>query len=166
MLPYLDVSTLKETPSLFFGLLRHRTQHNLVDWATSDLYQMDKAWQLGLLPVIFSPLCMVMYGKEYGALVPFEPNAAHRGDIVGFPRSLHLLEAQATLMSFLDNVVNFHIGGRQPEKPIFTEMDSDVLGWVRTCGRRCGMVTLYIPAFFSPSEARHGCFRIRRPAPH
>ncbi|KAI5369222.1 putative HicA mRNA interferase family [Septoria linicola] len=45
--------------------------------------------------------CVVMYGKHYGKLVSWDKQAAHRLDMVNFPRGLLIFEAQFELSRFL-----------------------------------------------------------------
>ena len=61
LLPYLDVSALKDNPSLIFALMHYRTQYTLEDWATFDMHQFRDPWKSGLLSLEFSPLCVAMY---------------------------------------------------------------------------------------------------------
>lgn len=46
-----------------------------------------------------------MHGSDYGKVVPWDKDAAHPWDIVGFPRAQLILEAQRHLMQVLRGVV-------------------------------------------------------------
>lgn len=46
-----------------------------------------------------------MYGPRYGRYTPWDTNAAHRLEIVGFPRGRLIIEAQAVIMVFLRHMV-------------------------------------------------------------
>lgn len=46
-----------------------------------------------------------MHGPNYGELVEWDEDAAHRLDIIGFPRGQLILDAQATLLCILCNIV-------------------------------------------------------------
>ncbi|KAJ4354966.1 hypothetical protein N0V95_003375 [Ascochyta clinopodiicola] len=57
----------------------------------------------------------MMYGLKYGSYVHWQYDAAHRLDIMGYPRGRLILEAQATLLKFLRHVLerllhDLHIG--------------------------------------------------------
>jgi len=60
---------------------------------------------MGHISSDFSRKCIVMQGSGYGNLTPYNERAAHRWDIVGFPRGRMILDAQRCLMGFLRKAV-------------------------------------------------------------
>lgn len=68
LLPYLNVDALRDNPSLVFALLHNRVEHSLEDWAPFDSHQFRNAWDVGLLALDFSPMCVIMHGKQYGTV--------------------------------------------------------------------------------------------------
>ncbi len=60
---------------------------------------------------------MVMHGQRYGELTPWESKAAHRSDIIGFPRARLITEAQAFLLKFLRKIVDQILDRTNPETP-------------------------------------------------
>jgi hypothetical protein len=105
LVPYLDAETLSMDPVLLIALLHYRTQFSPAQWSPFDHHQLTVAWGAGLLDAHFNKHCVVMFGDEYGKLVPWNKDAAHRVDIIGFPRGALILEAQAYLMGLLRQLV-------------------------------------------------------------
>lgn len=117
LLPYLAMDILKDNPAFLFALLHYRTLYSMEDWATFNLHQFRGAWKNGTVATQYSSMCVVVHGKDYGTLVPFDANAAHRGDMVGLPRAQLLLEAQANLMGFLSKVMDLTLEGANLDSP-------------------------------------------------
>lgn len=117
LLPWLDADELTINPMALLALLHFRTAHEPPEWAPWDTSQLTMPFTRGLLDVDFSPKCVVMYGPKYGDLVEWEVKAAHRADILGFPRARLTLEAQALLLRFLRGVVDqiLDVDGSSPE---------------------------------------------------
>ncbi|KAL5398629.1 hypothetical protein PMIN02_001325 [Paraphaeosphaeria minitans] len=105
LVPYLDVETLSMDPAMLIALLHNRAQFSPADWAPFDHQALTVAWGGGMFGVHFNKNCISMFGDSYGELIPWENEAAHRADIVGFPRGRLILEAQAYLMGFLRKLV-------------------------------------------------------------
>ncbi|KAF2451954.1 hypothetical protein P171DRAFT_468363 [Karstenula rhodostoma CBS 690.94] len=105
LVPYLDAATPSMDPAVFIALLQYRTQSSPAEWASFDHQQLTVPWGSGLFDVHFNSQSVVMFGEDYGKLTPWEKEAAHRVDIIGFPRGRLILEAQSYLMSFLHKVV-------------------------------------------------------------
>lgn len=110
LLPYLSVDVLKNDPALFLSLLYNRTYYHPYMWAPSDSMELATGWNLCYLDVEISGACVAMYRENYGSLVAWDAQAAHRSDIVPFPRAKLILEAQACLLRFLRDVVNQILG--------------------------------------------------------
>lgn len=111
LLPWLDVESLKEDPARLLGLLNNRTRFSPEDWASHDNEVLMFGYNQGFLAIDYNPLCVVMTGSKYGELVPWDESAAHRLDIIGFPRAQLILEAQAVLLTFLVQVVEGLVEG-------------------------------------------------------
>ncbi|KID83354.1 hypothetical protein MGU_09352 [Metarhizium guizhouense ARSEF 977] len=117
LLPWLNVEVLKTNPAVLFALLHYRTAYSPQHWAAFDSQQLDLSWASGYFNVDFSPKCVVMYGHKYGSLVDWDKHAAHRADILGFPRASLVLEAQAYLMEVLHNIVTKILEGVDNSQP-------------------------------------------------
>ena len=116
LLPYLNVEVLRTNPAVLFGLLWNRTHYSPEDWAPFDNKELTISWAAGFYDLEYCGSCVIMYGPRYGKLTPWEPKAAHRSDIVGFPRARLIIEAQACLLGFLRRVVDQILEGC-PEAP-------------------------------------------------
>ncbi|KAF3047047.1 hypothetical protein E8E12_010776 [Didymella heteroderae] len=81
------------------------------DWAPYDHEQLRTPWELGLLDTAFTKGAVVMFGPRFGAYTFWQKESADRFDIVGFPRAKLVLEAQATLLGFLQRVVEQLLAG-------------------------------------------------------
>lgn len=121
LLPWLSVEVLKTNPAVLFALLHYRTVYPPQDWAAFDCRQLTLSWACGWLDVDYSAKCVVMYGPRYGDFVDWEAGAAHRADILGFPRARLVLEAQAYLMEVLCNIVDKILDGADDSQPVRTE---------------------------------------------
>jgi len=118
LLPYLNVELLKTNPAVFFGLLHNRTLYPPEDWVSFDNKELTLGWAMGYFDLEFCGHCVVMHGARYGELAPWEPKAAHRSDIIGFPRARLIIEAQACLLGFLRRVVDQILPSASPEQPV------------------------------------------------
>lgn len=118
----MDAETLSKDPAIVIALLQYRTQFSPAEWASFDHQQLTTGWGAGLLEAHFNSQCVVMWGKDYGKLTPWETNAAHRVDIIGFPRGEMILEAQSYLMGFLRQLAEAICG---PE----LEQESGATNW-------------------------------------
>lgn len=83
-----------------------------------------------------------MYGPRYGELVDWQAGPAHRADILGFPRALLVLEAQAYLMGILRKIVDKTLESADLSKPATSEKWKSVinLGF-----KQSGMVEFWSP---------------------
>ncbi|KAG4442716.1 hypothetical protein IFR05_001823 [Cadophora sp. M221] len=111
LLYWLDVESLKKDPARLLGLLYNRARLSPEQWAPHENHNLHFGFHQGFLAIDFSGLCVVMHGEDYGKLVPWEKSAAHRLDIIGFPRGQLILEAQAILLDFLCGVVRQLVEG-------------------------------------------------------
>ncbi|PNP76801.1 hypothetical protein FNYG_09905 [Fusarium nygamai] len=117
LLPWLNVHVLKSNPAVLFALLHYRTAYPPQSWATFDSNQLKVSWAAGYFDVDFSAKCVVMHGDQYGSLVDWEAKAAHRGDTLGYPRAMLVLEAQAYLFEVLCNIVDKILEGVPLQPP-------------------------------------------------
>ncbi|THY63311.1 hypothetical protein D6C99_00610 [Aureobasidium pullulans] len=104
-LPYLDAQTLSEDPTLFLSLLHHRTANEPEQWLMFDNANIVLAEHFAIVPNTFNPNCVVAQGPEYGKLVKWNADQAHRWEIIGFTKAHHLLTAQKSMMTLLSNCV-------------------------------------------------------------
>lgn len=107
-LPYIDLPSLSESPMPLLSLMHHRVHGEPSDWVLFDSEQMDVAFDLG--NTRNNPHCVVMYGKYYGELIPWNVDSAHRCDIMGYPRARLILESQRLLFRFLKTMVELIMG--------------------------------------------------------
>lgn len=105
LLPYLDTDTLTKNPEALIGLMRHRTAARPEEWALFDNEQIRRSWAMGLFDLEFDHGAVVMHGSFYGRYATWDADAVHRCDMIGFPRGRLIIEAQATLMNFLRQVM-------------------------------------------------------------
>lgn len=117
MLPYLSIEVLKDDHVKFLSLLYHRTRYTPQQWAPFDTAQLRFAWDNAMISTVHSPKCIVMTGSGYGTLTTWQKDAAHRFDIIGFPRGLMILQAQQHLMNFLRKLVEHLLTGVDSSAP-------------------------------------------------
>ncbi|KAF2130934.1 hypothetical protein P153DRAFT_251278, partial [Dothidotthia symphoricarpi CBS 119687] len=118
LLPYLDLETLANNPAALVGLIHARANSSPAEWAPFDHEQLRSSWGLGLLDAEFNAGAVIMFGSKYGTYTKWEAKAAHRFDLVGFPRAQQIFEAQATLMRFLQQVVEKLLEGLQDAEAV------------------------------------------------
>ncbi|TIA54016.1 hypothetical protein D6C77_07912 [Aureobasidium pullulans] len=104
-LPYLDAETLSEDPTLFFSSLHHRTSNEPERWMMFDNSNLVLAEHFSIIPNVFNPHCVVAQGSDYGKLVKWNAEQAHRWEIIGFSKAHHLFTAQKKILSLLSNCV-------------------------------------------------------------
>jgi hypothetical protein len=154
LLPWLNVRVMKTNPAVLFALLHYRTAYAPQLWAAFDSRQLTLGWAAGWFDVDFSAKCVVMYGHQYGSLVDWEREAAHRGDTLGFPRAILVLEAQAYLMEVLCSIVEKILDGVDPSQPPRAEKWRDLVS--HEDFRETGAVKFWSPytnqAFSKPPE--------------
>ncbi|KAH8162604.1 hypothetical protein CIB48_g5643 [Xylaria polymorpha] len=126
LLPWLNIEVLKKNPAVLYALLHYRTLYTPQSWAAFDSRQLTISWACGWLDVDFSPKCVIMHGARYGELVKWEEAAAHRGDILGFPRARLVLEAQALLLATLCGIVDRLLENVDDSQPPRTEKWRDL----------------------------------------
>lgn len=121
LLPYINLESLTAESSRFLGLLHNRVQSSPEQWAPYDNRQLALDWELGALKADRSNKCLIIYGTRYGELTDWEAEAAHRWDIVGFPRARLILEAQYTLLSLLRKIVDQLLDGVDKDRSGYSD---------------------------------------------
>lgn len=122
MLPWLNVEVLKTTPDALLALFHCRTAYGPSEWAAFDGEQFKRHWALGHFDCDHSCKTIVLYGEEeYGSLADWDAGQIHRGDTVGFPFGILVLEAQAYLMGLLRKALDTILQGIDGSHPIRTE---------------------------------------------
>ncbi|KAK3632836.1 hypothetical protein LTR56_016159 [Elasticomyces elasticus] len=101
ILPYLDVQTLSEDPMNLLSILHYRSSTKPADWVLFDSEKLRVNFNSVSSQHFYNPHCVVVYGKHYGKLIPWNKDSAHRQDIMGYPRAVVVLEAQNVLSNFL-----------------------------------------------------------------
>lgn len=121
LLPWLNVERLQTTPDALLALFHCRTAYEPSEWAAFDGEQFKGYWESGYFDCDFSIKTIVMHGEEYGSLANWDAEEIHRGDTVGFPFGVLVLEAQAHLMSFLRKTLDAILQGIEDSHPLRTE---------------------------------------------
>lgn len=105
LLPFLDVETLSHDSMNLLALIQYRFDSEIADWVMHDFEQLKIGFNWTMGPPAFNPHCVTMYGKHLGRLIPWNKQSAHRHDIIGYPRAVLILEAQAALFAFMRKMV-------------------------------------------------------------
>lgn len=113
---YLNLEALKTDPARFLSLLHNRSHYSPEQWAPYDNKQIGPGWAYGGFALEHYAGCVVMQGPKYGRLTKWEKDAAHRFDIIGFPRAQLILEAQENILSLLRNIVEQILDGVDTSK--------------------------------------------------
>lgn len=114
--PYINLEALKSDPARFLSILHNRSQYSPEQWAPYDNKQIGPGWAYGGFALEHYAGCVVMQGPKYGQLTKWEKDAAHRFDIIGFPRAQLILEAQENILSLLRNIVEQILEGVDTSK--------------------------------------------------
>lgn len=105
LLPFIDIESLSQDHMSLLALLHYRSDSDITDWVMHDFEQLRIGFNWTFGPPSFNPHCVIMYGIHFGRLIPWNKQSAHRLDIIGYPRAVLILEAQATLFAFLRKTV-------------------------------------------------------------
>lgn len=100
-MPYLNAEMLAEDPHLLLSLLYNRTAYEPEKWVLFDDWNMELAERFGIVKQLFNPHCVVMAGSDFGKLVKWDMDKAHRYEVVGFAKAYNILVAQQNIMRFL-----------------------------------------------------------------
>jgi hypothetical protein len=96
------------------SLLQNRALYRPEQWARYDNLCLDFPWKKHKVELQYTDLWMIMYGLSYGTLVGWNDAPIHRGELLGFPRAIILLELQATLYGFLREATAQLVQGSTP----------------------------------------------------
>jgi hypothetical protein len=124
LVPWLDTENLKTDPMKFWALLHARTKYDIDDWFIFDLDQTFLGWSKGGYVVEYADCSVVMYGTRHGEVVPRNAEAAHRWEIIGFPRAQVVLKAQGLVMQLLRGIVEDILEGVEGTGAEWTELTS------------------------------------------
>lgn len=105
-LPYLDLKTLSQSPLPLLSLLHCRTEHHPHQWALFDKINIVGAEHHQILPGQYNPSCISFQPEQYGLLVPWDKESAHREDMLGFKQGMYVLTAQSRMMKLLKSFVD------------------------------------------------------------
>ncbi|KAI1387980.1 uncharacterized protein F4822DRAFT_298291 [Hypoxylon trugodes] len=132
-----------------------RRCHLLTPWFNVEIglpLTVDSLHRVGRAGGSMSTSIIIMYEHRFGELVDWEEAAAHRSDILGYPRARLVLEAQAFIMSTLRAVVDKILDGVDDSTPARTEKLRELTG--NAAFRRTGEVEAWSPytnqAFSAP----------------
>lgn len=106
LLNYLSIDLLKEDPLALPKLLHFRTHFSPEDWAAWDNEQIQTCWWRGNVDIEMCQGGVVLHGPEYGRVVIWNVNQAHRGDMLGGPRAKLMIEQQKLLMDSLRKAID------------------------------------------------------------
>ncbi|PIB01781.1 hypothetical protein CB0940_00296 [Cercospora beticola] len=143
LLSYLDAETLSQKASDLLALLYQRTRFKPAEWASFDSLQLECFFRAPYMRTAYNPHCVQMYGGQFGQLVSWEKEAAHRLDIVGFPRAFLIFQAQHELSILLREFVDSlglsaippAIRGRGELDTLTSNAFKNELGWTDKNGR-------------------------------
>lgn len=105
-LPYLDIETLSQSPLPLLSLLHSRTKHHPHQWALFDKMNIVGAEHYQIMPSQYSPSCVTFHPEQYGLLVAWDKESAHREDMIGFTQGMFVLTAQSRMMNLLRSFVD------------------------------------------------------------
>ncbi|KAK3716365.1 hypothetical protein LTR37_006515 [Vermiconidia calcicola] len=101
LLPNLDEASLSKSATRFLALMRYRAYARPADWFLFDAEQSGVEFHHSGRTRLYNPHCVVLRGKNFGQLIQWEVQAAHRWDIVGFPRAHFVLGVQFNISQLI-----------------------------------------------------------------
>ena len=104
--PYMNREWLCKDPARFLSLLWNRLTSSSMELVSLDDWEIQSAWDSGMIPVDWAPGCISMDGDEYGTVKDFNADLVHQKRAYGSPRGLIILMSQAFLAEILAKVVN------------------------------------------------------------
>jgi len=144
---YINLPNLEKDPMRLLSLLQNRSKYHPKAWAHYDSLGLDYPWNSYKVEVKFSGLCMRIKGSEtepYGTLTAWSLEAAHRGEIIGFPRAELLLEKQAFLYEVLARAMARLMVGLQPiPQPISSSPNTELFEIDMTNRGRKDLCSIY-----------------------
>ncbi|KAK3708895.1 hypothetical protein LTR37_011225 [Vermiconidia calcicola] len=104
--PYLDVQSLSEEPLKLLALMQYRAHSNQSDWVLFDQAQVKLGFDSSHVNIAYNPHCVITSGDRFDKLVQWEKEAAHRGDMIGYPKARLIFKAQQKISELLHKVVD------------------------------------------------------------
>ncbi|GAB1317860.1 hypothetical protein MFIFM68171_08070 [Madurella fahalii] len=104
--PWLDISTLSESPLNFLALLKHRTSCHPAQWVMFDYQQADLALTYGVLGRYYNRHAIRLTDDEFGQLVEWDKARVHSHEDFGLNAGLYILTAGHRISQILLGVVN------------------------------------------------------------
>lgn len=147
--PFLDLHDLADDYLRLPDLIHYRTGSKPEDWVILDRLKLKPLFHLLQFDELaYNPKCVVMYGENYGKLVPWHREAAHRWDTIGFPLAYQILRAQKKLSEFLLKITE-HVLKHEPNKVLKgrSNWDSQAEAGFQGEDESIGQPKLSIPAF-------------------
>jgi hypothetical protein len=71
-----------------------------------QIWSLQAAFFVANWRIAYNPHCIVMHGSDFGHLVQWEKEGAHRWDMIPYPLAQLILRAQHIFSSFLRDVVD------------------------------------------------------------
>lgn len=109
--PYLDLPTLLEDRPKLLALVQYRATYSPSEWLLFDWHQAKNVAPYLGLQKAYNPHCMVVRGHNFGALVQWDMDSAHKQEMIGYPAALLALKAQRELMRFLRDMISLILEG-------------------------------------------------------
>ncbi|KAK3632814.1 hypothetical protein LTR56_016137 [Elasticomyces elasticus] len=119
LLPYLNIETLSNDPTKLLVLLHLRSNYRLEDFLPYDVERTKMGFEDHHLKIKYNPHAVVMCSEAgvVGTLTRWNQQAAHRGDVVGFPRAQLAFEAVNELATFLRKFVQVTLSTGPCDQP-------------------------------------------------
>lgn len=109
--PYLDILTLSEEPLKLLALLHYRAETSPSEWIVFDCRQMRTSFHIGRSDIAYNPHCVIALERDFGKLVQWDKNAAHKWDMIGYAAARLALIAQRSLTDLLRRMAELLIEG-------------------------------------------------------
>jgi hypothetical protein len=126
MTPWLNIRKLLSDPAAFLSILHYSTTTPLKAWIPFDSIQIDVMWEMGPIDSECCNQIVVMFGSEFGKLKPCNEAEADRGDTTGYPKARIIIQAQALLLSCMEDVVD-NVLKDVADDPVLPPQSSDDL---------------------------------------
>lgn len=104
--PYLNLVSVSENRLNLIALMHYRTYNHPSEWMRFDCQQMRQSFHGCALETAYNPHAVVAYGQDFGKLVPWEKDAAHKWDTIGYAAARLALVAQCKITDFLLKMMN------------------------------------------------------------
>lgn len=115
--PFLNSESLSEDPMRLLALMHHRAHSHPSEWIAFDRELLQTYYDHGSLRCAYNPRCVVIHGQNFGSLVQWSKDAAHRWQMIGDPLARHLFRVQAKISKFLREVTTELLSYAEEEAP-------------------------------------------------